>query len=43
MTNGTTKSALLILLMALPFATFAQSGGGEGSNYLLIALFLIAA
>ncbi len=43
MTNGTTKSALLILLMALPFATFAQSGGSGGTNYLLIALFLIAA
>jgi len=43
MTNGTTKSALLILLMALPFSSFAQSSGSGGTNYLLIALFLIAA
>lgn len=43
MINGTTKSALLTLLIALPFSTFAQSSGGGSTNYLVIGLFLVAA
>ncbi|MFK7809040.1 MAG: Na(+)-translocating NADH-quinone reductase subunit A [Saprospiraceae bacterium] len=43
MINGTSKSTLLILLLALPITTFAQSGGSGGTNYFLIGVLLIAA
>lgn len=43
MINGTSKSTLLIVLLALPFSTFAQSSQSGGTNYFLIGALLIAA
>jgi Na+-transporting NADH:ubiquinone oxidoreductase subunit A len=43
MTNGITRSVLMIALLTLPFSTFAQSTQSGGPGILLIAIFLIAA
>ncbi len=43
MINGITRSVLLLFFLALPLLAFSQSASGGGTNFLMIALFLVVA